>query len=117
MHRASGALSGCVPNIRTMRGPNTFLKTGQSDLAGHPIQEIGPKRFKAVPAKEFGWQPMGADVSRPCRSAAFSCFADDEERVAAEAPFLAGEIEVYASCFGCVRKGKRGRGAGGKVQV
>ena len=37
--------------------------------------------------------------------------------MAAEAPFLAGEIEVDESYFGGVRKGKRGRGAGGKVPV
>jgi transposase len=30
---------------------------------------------------------------------------------------LAGEIEVDESYFGGVRKGKRGRGAGGKVPV
>lgn len=34
-----------------------------------------------------------------------------------EAPFGAGEIEVDESYFGGVRKGKRGRGAGGKVPV
>jgi transposase len=39
------------------------------------------------------------------------------EQMAAEAPFLAGEIEVDESYFGGVRKGKRGRGAGGKVPV
>ena len=33
-----------------------------------------------------------------------------------EAPF-SGEIEVDESCFGGVRKGKRGRGAAGKVPV
>ena len=37
--------------------------------------------------------------------------------MAAEAPFLAGEIEVDESYFGGVRKGKRGRGAAGKVPV
>ena len=30
---------------------------------------------------------------------------------------LSGEIEAYESCFGGVRKGKRGRGAAGKVAV
>mgnify|MGYP006269295819 FL=1 len=39
------------------------------------------------------------------------------EQMAAEAPFLAGEIEVDESYFGGIRKGKRGRGAGGKVPV
>ena len=39
------------------------------------------------------------------------------EQMAAEAPFLAGEIEVDESYFRGVRKGKRGRGAGGKVPV
>ena len=40
------------------------------------------------------------------------------ERLAAEAPlFLCGEIEVDESYFGGARKGKRGRGAGGKVPV
>lgn len=39
------------------------------------------------------------------------------EKVAQEAPFLAGEIEVDESYFGGVRKGKRGRGAFGKVPV
>jgi len=37
--------------------------------------------------------------------------------MAAEAPFLAGEIEVDESYLGGVRKGKRGRGAGRKVPV
>ena len=35
--------------------------------------------------------------------------------MAAEAPFLAGEIEVDESYFGGVRNGKRGRLAAGKV--
>jgi transposase len=35
----------------------------------------------------------------------------------AEAPFERGEIEVDESYFGGVRKGKRGRGAAGKVPV
>lgn len=40
------------------------------------------------------------------------------ERLEAEAPdFLAGEIEVDESYFGGVRKGKRGRGAAGKIPV
>ena len=39
------------------------------------------------------------------------------EKMAAEAPFLDGEIEVDESYFGGVRKGKRGRGAAGKVPV
>ena len=40
------------------------------------------------------------------------------EHLAAEAPnFLSGEIEVDESYFGGVRKGKRGRGAAGKVPV
>ena len=38
-------------------------------------------------------------------------------RLAEEAPFLAGEVEVDESYFGGVRKGKRGRGAAGKVPV
>jgi transposase len=38
-------------------------------------------------------------------------------RLAEEAPFLDGEIEVDESYFGGRRKGKRGRGAGGKVPV
>ena len=37
--------------------------------------------------------------------------------MADEAPFLAGESEVDESYFGGVRKGKRGRGAAGKVPV
>ena len=39
------------------------------------------------------------------------------ENVIREAPFLSGEVEVDESYFGGVRKGKRGRGAGGKVPV
>ena len=39
------------------------------------------------------------------------------DNVAREAPFLQGEIEVDESYFGGARKGKRGRGAGGKVPV
>jgi transposase len=34
-----------------------------------------------------------------------------------ESPFFDGEIEVDESYFGGVRKGKRGRGAAGKVPV
>ena len=37
------------------------------------------------------------------------------EQMLIEAPFLAGEIEVDESCLGGARKGKRGRGAAGKV--
>jgi len=39
------------------------------------------------------------------------------DQMAAEAPCLAGEIEVDESYFGGIRKGKRGRGAGVKVPV
>lgn len=39
------------------------------------------------------------------------------ERLTAEAPFLAGEVEVDESYFGGTRKGKRGRGAAGKVPI
>lgn len=38
-------------------------------------------------------------------------------KLAAESPFVAGEIEVDESYFGGYRKGKRGRGAAGKVPV
>jgi len=38
-------------------------------------------------------------------------------KLAEETPFLSGEIEVDESYFGGVRKGKRGRGALGKVPV
>ena len=38
-------------------------------------------------------------------------------KLAEEAPFLDGEVEVDESYFGGVRKGKRGRGAAGKVPV
>ncbi len=38
-------------------------------------------------------------------------------KLAAETPFAVGEIEVDESYFGGVRKGKRGRGAAGKVPV
>jgi len=38
-------------------------------------------------------------------------------RLAEETPFLAGEIEVDESYFGGARKGKRGRGAAGKVPI
>jgi transposase len=39
------------------------------------------------------------------------------DKLAAEMPFEVGEIEVDESYFGGVRKGKRGRGAAGKVMV
>jgi transposase len=39
------------------------------------------------------------------------------EKLAQETPFSVGEIEVDESYFGGVRKGKRGRGAAGKVPV
>src|SRR3984957_3051639 len=38
-------------------------------------------------------------------------------KLAEESPFVAGEIEVDESYFGGRRKGKRGRGAAGKVPV
>jgi transposase len=38
-------------------------------------------------------------------------------RLVEETPFLSGEIEVDESYFGGARKGKRGRGAAGKVPV
>ena len=38
-------------------------------------------------------------------------------RLAEESPFVEGEIEVDESYFGGYRKGKRGRGAAGKVPV
>ena len=38
-------------------------------------------------------------------------------KLEAEAPFMAGEVEVDESYFGGVRKGRRGRGAAGKVPV
>lgn len=38
-------------------------------------------------------------------------------RLALEAPDLSGEVEVDESCFGGHRKGRRGRGAAGKVPV
>ena len=38
-------------------------------------------------------------------------------KLAEQAPFLAGAVEVDESYFGGVRKGKRGRGAAGKVPV
>lgn len=39
------------------------------------------------------------------------------EKLAEDAPFLDGEVEVDESYFGGHRKGKRGRGAAGKVPV
>lgn len=39
------------------------------------------------------------------------------ERLAEEAPFLDGEVEVDESYFGSAHKGKRGRGPAGKVPV
>ena len=39
------------------------------------------------------------------------------ERLLKESPFLAGEVEIDESYFGGHRKGKRGRGAAGKVAV
>ena len=39
------------------------------------------------------------------------------ETLAEQTPFLAGEVEVDESYFGGHRKGKRGRGAAGKVPV
>jgi transposase len=39
------------------------------------------------------------------------------DRLAEEAPFLDGEVEVDESYFGGARKGRRGRGAAGKVPV
>lgn len=38
-------------------------------------------------------------------------------RLALETPFLGGEVELDESYFGGVRKGRRGRGAAGKIPV
>ena len=39
------------------------------------------------------------------------------EKLETEASEFTGEIELDESYFGCIRKGKRGRGAAGKVPV
>ena len=55
------------------------------------------------------------------RNTAILCFHKLREVIAAklaeDTPFPAGEVAVDESCFGGVRKGKRGRGAAGKVPV
>ncbi len=55
------------------------------------------------------------------RNTAIICFHKLREVIAAklveDTPFPAGEAAVDESCFGGVRKGKRGRGAAGKVPV
>ncbi len=55
------------------------------------------------------------------RNTAILCFHKLREVIAAklveDTPFPAGEAAVDESCFGGVRKGKRGRGAAGKVPV
>ena len=58
-----------------------------------------------------------AEVTGVNRHTATLFYHKLRELIAAEAPFSVGEVEVDESYFGGVRKGKRGRGAAGKVVV
>lgn len=53
------------------------------------------------------------------RNTAVSCFMRLGRLIAAHLPSyrLSGEVEADESCFGGVRKGKRGRGAAEKIAV
>jgi transposase len=80
------------------------------------IQQDLIRQFVAdVPAR------MAAELTGVNRNTAILFFHKLREviadRLAEEAPFLDGEIEVDESYFGGIRKGKRGRGAAGKVPV
>lgn len=62
-----------------------------------------------------------AELARVNRNTAILYFHKLREviaqKLAEQTPFLAGEVEVDESYFGGRRKGKRGRGAAGKVPV
>ncbi|MGQ3276975.1 MAG: IS1595 family transposase [Shinella sp.] len=80
------------------------------------VQQASIVRFVAgVPAR------TAADLVGVNRNTAILFFHQLREviveNLARQAPFLEGEIEVDESYFGGARKGKRGRGAAGKVPV
>jgi transposase len=89
------------------RRKSRLLQSIQSELI---------RQFVAgVPAR------TAADLTGVNRNTAILFFHKLREVIAAklaeEAPFLDGEVEVDESYFGGARKGKRGRGAAGKVPV
>ena len=79
----------------------------QRDLVGHFVA--------GTPAR------LAAELVDVNRNTAILYFHKLRETIAArlaeETPFLAGEVEVDESYFGGARKGKRGRGAAGKVPI
>lgn len=78
-------------------------------------QELIRQFVAGVPAR------VAAELAGVNRNTATLFFHKLREVIAAklaeEAPFLDGEVEVDESYFGGARKGKRGRGAAGKVPV
>ncbi|HEY5298093.1 MAG TPA: hypothetical protein VIK59_09205, partial [Verrucomicrobiae bacterium] len=83
----------------------TWLTVRFSSAAALRRRKKSTASFNVVPARSF---PMASAYHR-LRELIYQAIAD-------AAPF-AGEIEVDESYFGGRRKGKRGRGAAGKVPV
>ena len=69
----------------------------------------------------MAWRLAAADLTGVNRNTAILYFHKLREliaqKLAAQTPFLAGEVEADEIYFGGRRKGKRGRGAAGKVPV
>lgn len=87
----------------------------RSRLASSIQQELIRQFVAGVPAR------VAAELTGGNRNTAILYFHKLREliaeKLAEEAPFLEGEVEVDESYFGGARKGKRGRGAAGKVPV
>ena len=75
---------------------------------------------RLIQANPWGpWAPVATlPMPNAPMGASYTTWRDTSSKLAAEAPdLMAGEIEVDESYFGGVRKGKRDRGAAGKVPV
>lgn len=90
-------------------------KRRKSRLPASIQKELIRQFVAAVPAR------MAAELAGVNRNTAILFYHKLREviasRLAEETPFLSGEVELDESYFGGVRKGKRGRGAAGKVPV
>src|ERR1700734_2133288 len=93
-----------------------MVKARRRSWLGLEVQRALLMQFVAgTPAR------MAAELTGVNRNTATLFYHKLRELIAAklaeESPFVAGEIEVDESYFGGHRKGKRGRGAAGKVPV
>ena len=93
-----------------------MVKARRRSRLGLEVQRALLMQFVAgTPAR------MAAELTGVNRNTATLFYHKLRELIAAklaeESPFVAGEIEVDESYFGGHRKGKRGRGAAGKVPV